>query len=84
MEAEDSEIWQRARNLGMVIVTKDRDFEQLCALREAPPKVVWLRVGNRTTQQLENLMRQSSAAIRAFVESPESALLILAATVAET
>lgn len=75
--AEDQEVWEQALRLGMVVVTRDRDFEQLCALRGAPPKVVWLRAGNRRTQELVELMRRSAAVIRTFVENEDAALLIL-------
>jgi predicted nuclease of predicted toxin-antitoxin system len=34
------------------LVTKDEDFHRLSVLRGAPPKVVWLRVGNCTTRDL--------------------------------
>jgi predicted nuclease of predicted toxin-antitoxin system len=45
-------IWQLARDHGCLLVTKDEDFRRLSELRGAPPKVVWLRVGNCTTRDL--------------------------------
>ena len=47
--SDDLGLWQYARTHGFMLVTKDKDFQQLCVLRGAPPKVVWLRVGNRST-----------------------------------
>jgi predicted nuclease of predicted toxin-antitoxin system len=38
--AEDQELWEYARQGGFVVLTKDKDFQQLSALRVAPPKVV--------------------------------------------
>ena len=44
--AADQEIWQRARDSGACIVTKDEDFVLLQALDRAGPAVVWIRIGN--------------------------------------
>lgn len=42
----DTEIWNRAKNSGAVILSKDEDFP-LRALRDSSgPSVVWVRVGN--------------------------------------
>jgi len=48
----DTLIWQRAAELGAVIVTKDEDFAQLTILRPDTVAVVWLRVGNCRTSIL--------------------------------
>jgi predicted nuclease of predicted toxin-antitoxin system len=63
----DSEIWNRARDLGAVILTKDEDFP-LRALRDSSsPRIVWVRVGNTRRAALldwfEELMPQLLAAL---------------------
>lgn len=50
--ARDREVWEYARAHGYVIVTQDVDFNDLAALLGTPPKVVWLRLGNRTRQHI--------------------------------
>lgn len=55
--ASDAEVFEYAREHGFVIVTKDTDFQALSRQREAPPKVVWLGVGNRETRRIEQLLR---------------------------
>ena len=45
-EAPDIEVWLFAKQQGFTIVSKDSDFQQRSLLFGAPPKVVWLRVGN--------------------------------------
>lgn len=77
MQADDLEIWERARADGFVLVTKDRDFQQLAVLRGAPPKIVWLRVGNFTTGQVAELLRRNVAAMDRFASDPKAVLLIL-------
>ena len=59
------------------MVTKDKDFQQLCALRGAPPKVVWLRLGNGSTAFVAELLIANAAAIREFSQQDGSSLLIL-------
>ena len=47
--ASDNRVWEHAKANGFVIVSKDDDFRQRSFLRGAPPKVVWLQVGNAGT-----------------------------------
>jgi predicted nuclease of predicted toxin-antitoxin system len=73
--ADDGLIWARAKEHGYVIVTKDADYEEFSMLKGAPPKVIWLRTGNCTTQHLEKLMRQREAEIERFLASETDAIL---------
>lgn len=45
--ASDLELWNYAREHGFTLVTKDVDFHELASLYGSPPKVVWLKCGNR-------------------------------------
>lgn len=50
--AGDIFIWEHARSIEAVLVTKDEDFVTL-ALRDASsPQVVWLRIGNISNDAL--------------------------------
>jgi predicted nuclease of predicted toxin-antitoxin system len=53
--ARDEAVWDYARDHDYVIVTKDADYNQMGVLRGAPPKILWLLIGNCTTGQVENL-----------------------------
>lgn len=75
----DLEIWDYARKHGYTLVTKDRDFSQLCALRGAPPKILWLRVGNASTSRIADLLRQHLPSLQDFAADPQTSLLILTA-----
>ena len=46
--ASDREVWQKARDDGYVIVTRDADFQELSLVWGQPPKVVRLRTLNQT------------------------------------
>lgn len=61
--ATDRVIWEYARSHGYVVVSQDADFANLTAYLGAPPKVVWLRCGNRPTAVIERLLRAQSEAI---------------------
>jgi predicted nuclease of predicted toxin-antitoxin system len=65
-DADDSAIWQYAKVQGYAIVSKDSDFQQRSLLHGAPPKFIWLRVGNFTVDRIETLLRRHSTSIHTF------------------
>lgn len=73
----DHDLWQHAKANGFSILTKDTDFEQLSLLRGAPPKVVWLRIGNASTQVVRDLLNAHRTDIVAFLNDEERSLLAL-------
>lgn len=75
--AEDRRIWDHARNEGFAIVSKDTDFRERSYLEGAPPKIVWLDVGNAGTKAIEGLLRHHRERLQGFAKSDESSLLIL-------
>jgi predicted nuclease of predicted toxin-antitoxin system len=46
--ASDRVVWQKAKDDGYVIVTRDADFQELSLVWGQPPKVVRLRTLNQT------------------------------------
>ncbi len=75
--AADPEIWFHARTHGLVIVSKDNDFAELAILRGAPPKVVWLRLGNCSSAAVERLLRQNVSVIEEFIADVDRVVLEL-------
>jgi predicted nuclease of predicted toxin-antitoxin system len=71
----DSELWFFARTHGYALVTKDRDIADLAVLRGAPPKVVWLRIGNCSAAAVEQTLRRNYNSIRSLDEDPERIIL---------
>lgn len=61
--ADDRTIWRYAAENGYCIVTLDSDFADLSAVLGSPPKVVWLRCGNRPTAIVEELIRTHAVRI---------------------
>lgn len=75
--ATDGAIWERARQEAYAIVSKDNDFRQLSFLHGAPPKVIWLSVGNAGTEAILRFVRNQRAEIQAFEADTEASLLVL-------
>ena len=73
----DSEVWDYARDRGFIVVSKDADFSELSLLRGHPPKLIWLRVGNCTTRQIETLLRSNYEAIEQMNQDPTVGILSL-------
>jgi predicted nuclease of predicted toxin-antitoxin system len=76
-EADDSAVWEWAKQHGFTIVSKDTDFYQRAILRSHPPKFIWLRVGNCPTSLITSLLRSRYEIIRQFIESEAESLLVL-------
>jgi predicted nuclease of predicted toxin-antitoxin system len=75
----DDAIWRFAEAKGLIIVSKDQDFQQRSLLYGAPPKCVWLRLGNCSTEDVASLLTGRRRTITAFA-ADESAMLILTKT----
>ena len=75
--SSDEEIWSFAKQNGFAIISKDSDFHQMSFLYGTPPKVVWLRCGNCSTAELEQVIRGHADEIQLFMQSSESALLVI-------
>lgn len=75
--ATDRAIWDFARDHNFMVVSKDSDFRQLAFLLGPPPKAIWLRVGNATTREVLDVIRQHHNAIAEFAANDQEALLVL-------
>lgn len=75
--APDALVWAHAIDHGYVIVSKDEDFHQMALLAGPPPRVVWLRLGNCSTDQIEQAIRTGRNAIDAFVADDDASFLVL-------
>jgi predicted nuclease of predicted toxin-antitoxin system len=74
---DDALIWDFAKSAGLVIVSKDHDFQQMSYLYGAPPKVVLVRLGNASTASVEQALRKNFALIVGFVADKDKALLVI-------
>ena len=73
--ADDRAVWEYAREHGYVIVTKDDDFVRLQLLLGYPPKVILLRLGNCTAQQVLTALVSSHCDIDAALIQEEVGMI---------
>ena len=75
--AADAIVWDLARQHECLVVSKDEDFHRLALLRGAPPKFVWIRLGNCTTEDIAQLLRRRHDDIIQFNEQNDATVLEL-------
>ncbi len=61
--ATDKEVWQRARDDGFVIVTRDADFQELSLVWGQPPQVIRLKTPNQTRAATLKILIENKEAI---------------------
>ena len=71
----DKEIWEFAKENDYTIVTFDADFYDFSIVWGHPPKIIWIRTGNKTTRQIEVILRKHLETIKLFKENEELACL---------
>lgn len=62
---------------GYVILSKDEDFHQRALVSGPPPKVIWVRLGNCTTSDIEQAIHSGLNTIMAFLENRNASFLTL-------
>lgn len=76
-QASDTEIWLFAKTHGYTIVSKDADFHQRSFVLGAPPKVLWLRLGNCSVAETAELLRRRFISIQHFHDDDSASFLAL-------
>jgi len=76
-QASDAAVWAYARENSYIIVTKDADFSEFGEVWGFPPKVIWLRLGNSRTRQIETVLRLYYENIKKLSEDPDIGVLTL-------
>ena len=68
--SKDSFLWNYAKENDYCIVTFDGDFYDMGIIKGSPPKVIWLRIGNTSTQIIEKVLRDNFELIKTFLTDP--------------
>lgn len=63
----DHDIWEHAKSKDYSLVTFDADFYDMSNLYGHPPRIIWLRTGNRKTSDLAELLTYRSVLIKEFL-----------------
>ncbi len=75
--SDDALVWLYARENDFTIVTQDADYGEMSAIGGFPPRVVWIRRGNSSTQEIEAILRARRDAIESLQGDSVAGLLIL-------
>lgn len=71
----DMQIWEYAKSNGYTIVTFDADFYEITNLKGHPPKIIWLRFGTMTTNNIAVFFNKESILIKEFLDNIDLACL---------
>jgi predicted nuclease of predicted toxin-antitoxin system len=74
-DVDDRVLWDYAKENDLMIVSQDADFAEMAALFGSPPKVIWLRAGNRSTAAISALLRRHAEVIVEFSGDDNTACL---------
>lgn len=66
----DNEIWKFAKDNDFSVVTFDADFFEISNLKGHPPKIIWLRTGNLTTNNIIEILISKKEILTDFLQNP--------------
>ncbi len=75
--ADDPIVWEYAKDNDLMIISKDSDMHQRSFVFGYPPKVMWVRLGNCSTSDVEKLLRINFIFIKTFYEDDYASFLSL-------
>jgi predicted nuclease of predicted toxin-antitoxin system len=75
--ADDSAIWEYAKDHSFAIVSKDSDFQDRSVLHGHPPKFIWIRAENCSTNEIQSLLRAAAPMVKQFIEADDESYLVL-------
>ena len=76
-KSSDLDIWNYAKRFEYCIVTFDSDFIDISVLKGFPPKIIWLRSGNTSTENIAGILIANQNYIKEFLNTAEVAFLEL-------
>lgn len=73
--SSDFNIWEFAKKNNYCIVTFDNDFIDISVLKGFPPKIIWLRIGNTSTNFIAEKIIENKSLIEEFILNSEHGYL---------
>jgi predicted nuclease of predicted toxin-antitoxin system len=73
--ASDAQVWETAKRLGLLLVTRDYDFQAMSVMRGHPPKIIHLDAFNPSNLEVIAVLRRHAAEIDRFVADEEGSFL---------
>ena len=75
IQSTDFEVWDFAKKNRFSIVTFDSDFMDLALIKGFPPKIIWLKIGNTSTENLVTVLINNFIVINHFLKNDELSFL---------
>ena len=75
--SDDRDLWSYAATQGFVVVTKDVDVYHRSIRLGHPPKVIWLRLGNGPTAEVEAMLRHRHPELLTFYDDDSRSCAVL-------
>ena len=75
LNSSDFNIWEFAKKNNYCIVTFDNDFIDISVLKGFPPKIIWLRTGNTSTNFIAEKIIENKNLILDFIQNSENGYL---------
>ncbi len=75
-DSDDIQIFNAAREVVAVVLTKDRDFLDLLGRVGPPPKIIWLTCGNTSNDELQRILTTTLADAVELLNAGESIIEI--------
>lgn len=73
----DAEVWQKASADDAIIVSKDKDFLDLAAVRGTPPLLLFVGAGNASTSTLLQLLDAAWPALAVELARDDASVVML-------
>lgn len=70
-DAADADIFNAARQAGIVVISKDSDFVDLVSRHGTPPQLLWITCGNVTNKRLQEVFGKTFAGALAILLAGE-------------
>jgi len=75
MPAKDIDIWNFAKENNYTIVTNDEDFFHLITTKGFPPKIILLRTGNQSTENVAISLINNKQEIISLIDSEDTGII---------
>ncbi len=75
LNSSDFNIWEYAKKHNYCIITFDNDFIDISVLKGFPPKIIWLRTGNTSTNLIAEKIIENKNLIQDFIQNSEHGYL---------
>ncbi len=75
-DATDPEIFEAAKKVDAVVMSKDDDFIQLIGQRGTPPKLIWITCGNTSNARMREILSTVLLKAKELLESGENVVEI--------